>query len=120
MKAAFLTSETENRMVRICYIEPGDVRREVELEIGQTLMQGAIANGVRGIVAECGGACVCATCHVYMDEGVLPALVPVSPTENEMLDAVAAERRPNSRLGCQIKASDALNGAIVRLPATQI
>lgn len=107
-------------MVRICYIEPGDVRREVDLEIGQTLMQGAIANGVRGIVAECGGACVCATCHVYVDEGVLPALVPVSPTENEMLDAVAAERRPNSRLGCQIKASDALNGAIVRLPATQI
>ena len=96
-------------MVRICYIEPGDVRRDVKLEIGQTLMQGAIANGIKGIVAECGGACVCATCHVY-----------VSATENEMLEAVATERLPNSRLSCQIKASERLDGAIIRLPAAQI
>ena len=108
------------RMVRICYIEPGDVRRDVKLEIGQTLMQGAIANGIKGIVAECGGACVCATCHVYVDERYLPALTPVSATENEMLEAVATERLPNSRLSCQIKASERLDGAIIRLPAAQI
>lgn len=107
-------------MVRISYIEPGDVRRDVELEVGQTLMQGAIANGVKGILAECGGACVCATCHVYVDERYLSVLAPLSPTENEMLDAVATERLPNSRLGCQIRATEKLDGAVIRVPATQL
>jgi 2Fe-2S ferredoxin len=107
-------------MVRICYVEPDGVQKHVELEVGQTLMRGAVSSGVRGIVAECGGACVCATCHVYFDERYLTALAPPSATESEMLDAVASERLPNSRLSCQIKASEALDGAVVRLPPAQI
>jgi 2Fe-2S ferredoxin len=88
--------------------------------MGQTLMRGAINNGVEGIVAECGGACVCATCHVYVDESHFAAVTPPSAMENEMLDAVASERLPNSRLSCQIQASEALDGAVVRLPPAQI
>lgn len=107
-------------MVRICYVEPDGVQKHVELEVGQTLMRGAVNNGIRGIVAECGGACVCATCHVYFDERYLALLTPPSATETEMLDAVASERHQNSRLSCQIKASELLDGAVVRLPPTQI
>jgi 2Fe-2S ferredoxin len=112
--------ERRSSMVRIHYVEPNGVQRSVELEIGQTLMQGAVKSGIKGIVAECGGACVCATCHVYFDERYMAAVAPSSATESEMLDAVASERLPNSRLSCQIKASDAIDGAVVRLPPVQL
>jgi ferredoxin, 2Fe-2S len=106
-------------MPRITYVEATGAQTSIELAEGWSLMQGATANGVEGILGECGGSCACATCHCYVDEarlGDLPA-----PSENElaMLENAAAERRPNSRLACQIKATGALDGLVVHLPETQ-
>ena len=82
-------------------------------------MQGAIVNGVEGILGECGGSCACATCHCYVDEARLGDLPPPSEAELDMLENVAAERRANSRLACQLKASPALASLILSLPETQ-
>jgi 2Fe-2S ferredoxin len=106
-------------MSKVTFIEPAGNAVEIEVADGWSLMQAATSNGVDGMEAECSGSCACATCHCYVEshEELLPA-----PAENEMamLDNVAAERRSNSRLGCQIKMSDALDGIVVRLPATQV
>ena len=106
-------------MANITYIESSGQTTTISLNDGWSLMQGATANGIDGIVGECGGSCACATCHCYL-EGELAALVP-APAQGEisMLDSVAAERRPNSRLSCQIKMTPALEGLVVRLPETQ-
>jgi len=106
-------------MTRITYIEPTGEARSVEVADGWSLMQAAITNGVDGIVGECGGSCACATCHCYVDEARLGELPPPEPGELDMLENAAAERRPNSRLACQIKVSPALDGLVLRLPATQ-
>ncbi|MBI5255482.1 MAG: 2Fe-2S iron-sulfur cluster binding domain-containing protein [Burkholderiales bacterium] len=106
-------------MTTITYIEPGGERITVSVNEGWSLMQGAIANGIAGIVGECGGSCACATCHCYVEEARLAALP--APTEGElgMLENVAAERRPNSRLACQLKAGPAIEGLVLELPETQ-
>jgi 2Fe-2S ferredoxin len=91
----------------------------VDVPDGWSLMQGATTNGVDGIVGECGGSCACATCHCYVDLARLQDLLPPSDNELGMLDNVVAERRPNSRLACQIKASAALQGLVVTLPESQ-
>jgi ferredoxin, 2Fe-2S len=106
-------------MPRITYVEATGAETTLELAEGWSLMQGATANGVEGILGECGGSCACATCHCYVDEARLADLPP--PTDNElaMLENAAAERRPNSRLACQIKATAALDGLVVHLPDTQ-
>jgi ferredoxin, 2Fe-2S len=106
-------------MPRITYVEATGAEVTLELAEGWSLMQGATANGVEGILGECGGSCACATCHCYVDEARLADLPP--PTDNElaMLENAAAERRPNSRLACQIKATAALDGLVVHLPDTQ-
>ena len=93
----------------------------VDLDIpeGVSVMQAAVAAGVGGIVGECGGAAMCATCHVHVDEawmGVLPAM---SAIEAELLEFTASERSSGSRLGCQIKMSQALDGLTLRLPERQ-
>lgn len=82
-------------------------------------MRAAVENGILGILAECGGSAMCATCHVYVDERYLDRLAPMNATEDAMLDSTAAERRPNSRLSCQITMTDDLDGLIVQLPPTQ-
>ena len=105
-------------MPKITYIEPSGHEVDIELPVGWTLMQGATANGVEGIEAECGGACACATCHCYV-EHLAERLPAPSQTEEDMLASVAAERRPNSRLSCQIKVTEQLDGIVVRLPETQ-
>lgn len=107
-------------MVKITYIEPDG--RDVELQVpeGWSLMEGAFQNGVDGIEAECGGSCSCATCHVYIDEAFLDRLEPVQPNEDEMLECTASERKPNSRLSCQIEINKSLDGIIVHIPPTQI
>ena len=105
-------------MPKITYIEPSGNPTVIDLPEGWTLMQGATTNGIDGIEAECGGSCACATCHCYV-ESHLEQLPPASETEENMLANVAAERRPNSRLSCQIKATAELDGMVVRLPATQ-
>ena len=106
-------------MTTITYIEASGAATAVDVPDGWSLMQAATANGVDGIVGECGGSCACATCHCYLADELL-ALVP-GPSENElgMLENVVAERRPGSRLGCQVKVSPALAGAEIRLPECQ-
>jgi len=106
-------------MANITFIEASGSSTSVNLATGWNLMQGAIANGIDGILGECGGSCACATCHCYVDESWLDKLPTASEGELDMLDNVAAERRPNSRLACQIKATAALEGLIIHLPATQ-
>jgi ferredoxin, 2Fe-2S len=105
-------------MPKITYIEPDGTTRTVEAEIGATVMETALKNDVPGIVAECGGACSCATCHVYVDEAFAAKIEPPSPMEEDMLD-FAFEVKPNSRLSCQIKVTEALDGLVVRTPGYQ-
>jgi 2Fe-2S ferredoxin len=106
-------------MTQITFIEAGGQRTTLDVPDGWSLMQAATANGVDGIVGECGGSCACATCHCYVDELLASVLPPPAPGELDMLANVAAERRPNSRLACQIKATSALAGGCVSLPDTQ-
>lgn len=106
-------------MVSIIYVEPSGKRHAVNVEGGWSLMQGATANGVDGIVGECGGSCACGTCHCYVEESRFTELPAPSAAEVDMLDTVAAELKPNSRLACQIQATAGLEGLVVTLPATQ-
>jgi len=106
-------------MTQITYIEPDGKAVTVNVTEGWSLMQAATANGVEGILGECGGSGACATCHCYVDEARLADLPPPSQSELDMLANVAAERRPNSRLSCQIKSSAAIEGLTVTLPETQ-
>ena len=105
-------------MPKISYIEHDGTERTVDAEVGATVMETAIRNSVPGIVAECGGACSCATCHVHVDEAWREKVGPPSPMEEDMLD-FAFDVRPTSRLSCQIKVTDELDGLIVRTPAQQ-
>jgi ferredoxin, 2Fe-2S len=105
-------------MVQITYIHVDGSERTVDGEIGSTVMETAIKNNVPGIEAECGGACACSTCHVYVDEAWTATTGEPSPMEEDMLD-FAFEVRPNSRLSCQIKVTDALDGLVVRTPERQ-
>jgi 2Fe-2S ferredoxin len=82
-------------------------------------MQAAVTNGVDGIVGECGGSAMCATCHVYVDEAFLDRLEPMSELEDELLESTASPRLPNSRLGCQISLTNALDGLVVKVPDRQ-
>ncbi len=106
-------------MPNITFIEPSGDERVVDVPLGWSLMQAATSKGVEGIDAECGGSCACATCHCYVDDARLGELPAPSAGELDMLENVAAERRPNSRLACQIKATAALEGLIVHLPEMQ-
>jgi ferredoxin, 2Fe-2S len=106
-------------MTKITYVENNGNERTVDVVNGASVMQGAIDNNVRGIIAECGGACSCATCHVYVDDGWMQKVGPRSELEGDMLEAVV-DLQPNSRLSCQIPVSDALDGLIVRMPAKQV
>jgi 2Fe-2S ferredoxin len=91
---------------------------DIEAENGSTVMENAIKNAVPGIEAECGGACACATCHVYVDEAWTDTVGEPEPMEEDMLD-FAFDVRPNSRLSCQIKVRDELDGLVVRVPERQ-
>lgn len=114
-----LFERTPSETANVTYISHTGDTRQLAVPVGDTVMEAAIKNGIDGIVAECGGACMCATCHVYVDEAFLDRLDPMDETEAEMLNATASERRPNSRLSCQIKVTKALDGLIVRTPETQ-
>ena len=101
-------------MPRIIYITKDGKRHDVEVENGYSVMEGAINHNIDGIVAECGGACACATCHSYVDEAWLERLAPMDDMEDSMLDA-AFERQDNSRLTCQIEVNDELDGLVVQV-----
>ena len=106
-------------MTQITFVEPTGESITVDAKEGWSLMQAAVTGGVEGILGECGGSCACATCHCYVDEARLGDLPAAEEGELDMLENVTAERRPNSRLSCQIKASPALEGLVVTLPETQ-
>jgi 2Fe-2S ferredoxin len=105
-------------MAKITYIEHDGTEHVVEVKNGMSVMEGAIKNNVPGIDADCGGACACATCHVYVDAAFEPLTGEKSAMEESMLD-FAENVEPNSRLSCQIKVSDALDGLVVRMPESQ-
>ena len=105
-------------MAKITYIAFDGTTFNVEAENGSTVMENAIRNAVPGIEAECGGACACATCHVYVDDAWTDVVGEPEAMEEDMLD-FAYDVRPNSRLSCQIKVRDALDGLVVRVPERQ-
>ena len=106
-------------MPLVTYILRDGERREIDVPDGTSVMEVAIYNNLRGIDAECGGCLSCATCHVYIDESSTAQLPPPDESESELLDGVAAERRPESRLSCQLVANAAMNGLIVQIPQRQ-
>ena len=105
-------------MAKITFIDVQGESRTVEAEAGSTVMEAAVRNGVPGIEAECGGACACATCHVYVEDGWKEKVGDPEPMEEDMLD-FAFEVKPTSRLSCQIRVRDELDGLVVRTPARQ-
>jgi 2Fe-2S ferredoxin len=105
-------------MPKVTYIQPDGQTRVVEAPAGTTVMEAAVDNDVAGIVAECGGACSCATCHVYVDEAWREKTGGPSPMEEDMLD-FGFDVRPESRLSCQIKVTAELDGLVVRTPERQ-
>lgn len=105
-------------MAKIKYIQHSGKEHVVDVKNGLSVMEGAVKNMIPGIDADCGGACACATCHVYVDEAFLGKLDPMQEMEKTMLD-FAEKVKSNSRLSCQIKVSDALDGLAVTMPESQ-
>lgn len=107
-------------MAKITYIEHSGDAHIVEVSNGQTVMEGARDNGIPGIDADCGGACACSTCHVYVDSAWISKLQDPQPMEKDMLDFAYDADPILSRLTCQIKVDERLDGLIVRMPEKQI
>ena len=105
-------------MPQVTYIEHDGAQHVVEVKTGLTLMEGAVRNNVPGIDADCGGACACATCHVYVDEAWRGKTGERGAMEESMLD-FAENVAESSRLSCQIRVTDALDGLVVRMPEDQ-
>lgn len=101
-------------MPRITFVTTDGARHDVNVPNGYSVMEGAVNHNITGIVAECGGACACATCHAYVDEAWVDKLPAMDDMEDSMLDA-AFERKANSRLTCQIEMNDALDGIVVHV-----
>jgi 2Fe-2S ferredoxin len=105
-------------MAKITYIEHEGKEHTIDVPAGQSVMEGAVKHAIPGIDADCGGACACATCHVYVDEAWREKTGEPSSMEMSMLD-FAEDVEANSRLSCQIKVTDALDGLVVRMPKSQ-
>lgn len=106
-------------MPLIFYVSHDGNQYEADVPVGNSVMNGAVDNGIDGIVGECGGACTCGTCHCYVDPDWLPKLEPVGEFERDLL-GIVLDPQDNSRLSCQIKITEELNGLVVRLPKQQI
>ena len=107
-------------MAKITYVEHGGKEHVVEVATGLTVMEGARDNGIPGIEADCGGACACSTCHVYVDAAWVDRLPKKDAMEEDMLDFAWSPDPARSRLTCQLKVSDALDGLRVQMPQKQI
>jgi ferredoxin, 2Fe-2S len=105
-------------MPKITFIQPDGSSQVIEIQAGMTVMEAAKLNNISGIEAECGGACACATCHVYVDAAWVESVGKPEPMEEDMLD-FAFDVQEDSRLCCQIKVTPAIDGLIVRIPAKQ-
>lgn len=107
-------------MTRLIFVSPDGNETTVEASAGDSVMQAALSGTVEGIVAECGGAMMCATCHVYVADDWSPKVGMASDDERAMLDFAASEVKPTSRLSCQITITDELDGLTLHLPDAQI
>jgi 2Fe-2S ferredoxin len=103
----------------VTYISSSGVSRMIEVPVGISVMHAALNNRLDGILGECGGNCMCATCHVYVESNFLDRIPPAKVNEKSMLSIAAEGPLPNSRLSCQIRMTDVLDGLTVRLPAKQ-
>ncbi len=106
-------------MPKVTFIDADGTRHEVEGKNGISLMEIAISNNIDGIEAECGGSCMCATCHCFIEEDYTANVPAMESDEDEMLGFTAVDRKSSSRLSCQIKMTDELDGIEVNLPAEQ-
>ena len=114
----FVILGSKNSMVKINFIEFNGTEQSVESDAGSTVMEAAINNSIPGIDADCGGACACATCHVYIDKAWLDKTGEAADMETDMLD-FAFDVEENSRLSCQVKITDELDGLVIKLPEKQ-
>ena len=106
-------------MPMVTYVALSGSSRTIDVPSGTSVMQAALNHRVEGILGECGGSCMCATCHVYVDPSFLSRLPPAKDNEKFMLSIAAEGPETNSRLSCQIKMSEELDGIVVRLPGRQ-
>ena len=107
-------------MAKITYIEHNGTQHVVDVPTGLTVMEGARDNNIPGIEADCGGACACSTCHVYVDPEWVSKLPVIDPMEEDMLEFAYHPNSERSRLTCQLKVTDALDGLVVQMPEKQI
>src|ERR1700677_3177307 len=115
-----LFGKKQTETASVTYISYAGDTNQVNVPVGDSVMEGAIKNGIDGIVAECGGTCQCGTCHVYVEETFLDRLPPIQEDEDAMLaDTNACPRRPNSRLSCQLQVTRELDGLVVHTPERQ-
>ena len=106
-------------MPSVTYVSPSGLSQQIDVPAGMSVMQAALNHRVEGILGECGGSCMCATCHVYVEASFLSRIPPVNENEKFMLSIAAEGPGENSRLSCQIKMTEELDGIIVRLPGKQ-
>jgi 2Fe-2S ferredoxin len=106
-------------LAKVIYIGSAGREYAVDAAVGETVMAAAVKNGVPGILAECGGNCSCATCHVWVGEEFAPVVGPPNDMEEDLLDMAVSERRSTSRLACQIRITEVLNGLTVEIPPEQ-
>ncbi len=106
-------------MPKITFVQPDGRRETINAPAGKTVKDCALDNRVAGIIGECGGALMCGTCHVYVDEVDAPRTGAPEPQEADMLEMVVAERRATSRLSCQLVVTDTLDGLVLHVPVTQ-
>ncbi len=106
-------------MPDVTYVQPDGSRITCRIEAGASVMDGALDNGIPGILGQCGGGCTCATCHCYVAEPFLARLPPPHPDEVEILEYVT-DVRPESRLSCQLFPDESLTGLVVEVPARQV
>ncbi|HEX5318571.1 MAG TPA: 2Fe-2S iron-sulfur cluster-binding protein [Stellaceae bacterium] len=106
-------------MPRVTYISHDGKETVLDVPVGTSVMQAAVLNGIDGIVAECGGSCMCATCHVFVREDQLAKTPEMELGEDAMLDGTAVPRQPNSRLSCQLVMDPGMEALVVTMPETQ-
>ena len=103
-------------MIKVTYVQPDGSEQVGETRAGDSVMQAAVNAGVPGIIAECGGSMACATCHVYVDDAWADKTGERSESEEDMLDCAMSEMKPTSRLSCQVKLTQDLDGLVVHIP----
>lgn len=106
-------------MPSVTYVSSGGTSRKIDVPLGMSVMQAALNHKIDGIPGECGGNAMCATCHVYVDPSYLPHIPAATSNEKVMLSIAAEGPETNSRLSCQIKMTEQLDGLTVRIPARQ-